>query len=389
MPAGQRSLRGAHMLERASYYGKRIWPLLRDRPKGWVSVSYNTAMAKAKRIGPLMMPAHVSIEPTNLCNARCPVCETGNRSMERDNGLLDYDKYVALIDQLAPTTAVLMYYFMGEPFLNPRSYDMIRYARNKGMYVETCTNGDYADPEGIIYSDINQISFQISGLDNASHQVYRVRSDFDKVSRNVEALVQLRDKTSGSNVQIELGFIVMKHNERQVPEFLNWAKAIGVDKANVIDPCVRSVAEGKIMLPENRDYWFYDEDAFARGVLKPKQVPDNECTWVWNSTMINWNGDVVPCCRDPHGRHIFGNAFETPFREIWNGQAIKEFRRGIVSNQGAVDICKLCSGYGVPNLTRARPLSFEVQRHTFNPVIIDLAESMADRRDSQLPLVEP
>ena len=309
--------------------------------------------------------------------------------MERKNGLLDYDKFVGLIDYLAPTTAVLMYYFMGEPFLNPRSYDMIRYARGKGIYVETCTNGDYASPEGIIYSDINQISFQISGLDNASHQVYRVRSDFDKVSRNVEALVRLRNKTPGSNVKIELGFIVMRHNEDQIPEFLNWAKAIGVDKANIIDPCVRSVAEGKIMLPENREYWFYDEEAFACGVLKPKQVPDNECTWVWNSTMINWNGDVVPCCRDPHGRHVFGNAFDRPFREIWNGKEVKAFRRQIVSNQGGVDICKLCSGYGVPNLLPSPPMGFEVQRHTFNPVFIELNQESLAPRSGSLPIVNP
>lgn len=358
-------------------YARHLKPLLTHRPRGWKSVIYNTAMAKAKRVSPLMMPAHVSIEPTNLCNARCPVCETGNKSMERGNGLLDYDQYVRLVDQLAPTTAVLMYYFMGEPFLNPKSYDMIRYARRKGIYVETCTNGDLADAEGIVYSDINQVSFQISGLDNATHQKYRVRSDVDKVAKNVEELVRLRDRTLGSNVQIELGFIVMKHNEHQVPEFLEWAQAIGVDKANVIDPCVRSVAEGKQMLPEDRSYWFYDEEAFECGVLKPKHVPDNECTWVWNSTMINWNGDVVPCCRDPHGRHVLGNAFERPFREIWNGEPMLDFRRQIVSNQGQVDICRLCSGYGVPNLSRSRPMSFEVQRHTFNPVDVDL-----------LPLVE-
>ena len=308
--------------------------------------------------------------------------------MERRNGLLDSDQFIHLVDQLAPTTAVLMYYFMGEPFLNPRSYDMIRYARSKRIYVETCTNGDYADPEGIVYSDINQVSFQISGLDNDSHQVYRVRSDFEKVSRNVEALVKLRNQTPGSNVKIELGFIVMKHNEKQVPEFLKWAHGIGVDKANVIDPCVRSVAEGKLMLPENRDYWFYDEEAFSCGILKPKHVPENECTWIWNSTMINWNGDVVPCCRDPHGRHVFGNAFATPFKDIWNGEALKDFRRQIVTNQSSVEICRLCSGYGVPKLNRSRPLSFEVERHSFSPNDIDLGDELRLDTGRTLPIVQ-
>ena len=119
--------------------------LAAKRPKGWRSVLYNTVLSKARVAGPLMLPAHVSIEPTNICNARCPICETGNRSMERRSGLLDFDAYRKLIDEIAPHTAVLMFYFMGEPFLNKHAYEMIRYARRKDIYVETCTNGDFVD----------------------------------------------------------------------------------------------------------------------------------------------------------------------------------------------------------------------------------------------------
>ena len=139
----------------------RTWPLLKNRPKGWRSLLINTAMAKAKMIGPLMMPVHITIEPTNACNARCPVCETGNGTMARETGMLEFEAYKSFIDEVAPTTTVLMFYFMGEPFLNRHCYDMIRYARDKGIYVETCTNGDFVDAEGTIYSDVNEINFQI------------------------------------------------------------------------------------------------------------------------------------------------------------------------------------------------------------------------------------
>ena len=145
-------------------YVTRSRDLLQARPRGWKSLLYNTAMAKAKRVGPLMLPVHISIEPTNVCNLRCPVCETGNGSMQRTPGMLDVHLYKRFIDEIAPHTAVLMYYFMGEPFLNKRAYEMIRYARQKDIYVETCSNGDYVDPAGVIYSDINQISIQIGGM---------------------------------------------------------------------------------------------------------------------------------------------------------------------------------------------------------------------------------
>jgi radical SAM protein with 4Fe4S-binding SPASM domain len=351
---------------------KRTVTLLRHRPKGWKSVICNTALAKASISGPLMMPAHISIEPTNVCNARCPVCETGNNSMERARGMLDRKNFEKFIDQVAPTTNVLMYYFMGEPFINRDSYEMIRYARNKNIYVETCTDGDFVDAKGVIYSDINQISFQIGGITQETHQIYRVNSNLDKIERNIRALVEERRKHPTSNVQIELGFIVMRHNEHEIPEFLRWSKELGVDLVNIIDPCVRSVSEGHTYLPEDRKYWFYDEVAFNKGILKPKVVLNNECTWVWNSVMVNWDGSVVSCCRDPHGRLTFGNAFETPLKEIWRSQKMTDFRKKILTQQKDIDMCKLCSGFGVPQLIKKKPLDFEIRRHTLNTSSIEI-----------------
>lgn len=377
------------MIQRVLGAARHAGRLASRRPRGWRSVLYNTAMSRLGVPAPLLMPAHISIEPTNACNARCPICETGNRSMERPWGMLDEAAFRQFIDQNAATTAVLMYYFMGEPFMNPKAYEMIRYARDKNIYVETCTNGDFVDAEGIIYSDINQVSFQIGGLTNDVHQIYRVRSDLDKAIRNIEALVEARRRTPGSNVQIEIGFIVMRHNEHQVGEFVRWAKGIGADKANVIDPCVRSVMEGHAYLPEDRRYWFYDEEAFEQGYLKPKKTLDNECTWVWNSVMVNWDGSVVPCCRDPHGRHVFGNAFERPLREIWNDKPVVDFRHKIATAQRDIDICALCSGFGVPQLHRARPIDFEARRLSFDKRPLDLPDDVkADLEGGRLQAAE-
>jgi len=345
-------------------YIKRAFALAVKRPKGWKSLLYNTAMAKARVSGPLMRPVHISIEPTNVCNARCPVCETGNQSMPRPAGMLDKGSYERLIDEVAPYTSTLLFYFMGEPFLNKHAYEMIRYAREKGVFVETCTNGDFVDPEGVVYSDINRISFQLGGLDNETHQVYRVRSNFEKAAENIKCLVKERKKYPNSNVVIEVGLIVMKHNEHQVDDFQEWARSLGVDLVNVIDPCVRTVEEGKKFLTKDKKYWYYDEDAFDEGVLRPKVIPHNECTWIWNSIQLNWNGDAVPCCRDPNGFHVLGNVFEQSLSEVWNGEKARAFRRKIANEQGKVDICRLCSGYGVPNLLTVKPASFTISRHS-------------------------
>jgi len=345
---------------------KTIAKLATSRPRGWKSLLWNTAMARMGRPGPLMAPVHVSIEPTNLCNAKCSVCETGNGQMNRVKGLLDLESFKAFIDKNYKTTNSLMFYFMGEPFLNKNAYEMVRYARSKNIYVDTCTNGDFVDPEGVIYSDINQISFQLGGMTQETHHRYRVNTYLDKSIPKLMELIELRKKHPETNVKIDVGFIVMRHNEHEVEDFLKWAEEIGVDTANVVDPCARNMFEARAYLPKDRKYWYYDENAFENGVLRPKVLPNNSCEWIWNSVQLNWNGEAVPCCRDPLGKHVFGNVFEEGLVGVFNNEKATDFRRRILTDQANVDICKLCSGYGLPNLVKPTRGEFSVVRHSVN-----------------------
>jgi len=350
---------------------RTAYGIARTGAKGWPSFLWNTAMAQQRRVGPLLPPVHVAIEPTNACNAQCPVCETGRDEMPRRKGMLDKKTYENFIDKAAWHTNSLLFYFMGEPFLNKHAYDMIRYTRQKGIWVETCTNGDFVDAKGVIYSDINKISFQLGGMTEETHQRYRVGCSLEKAQKNIYELIEERRRSPGSNVQIEVGLIVMRHNEHEVPEFLRWAREIGVDVANIVDPCARDVLEAYAYLPEDRKYWFYDEQALKQGVLRPKIVPANECMWIWNSIQINWNGDAVPCCRDPTGKHVLGNVFEDGILRVFNSAKARAFRQGILNNQGAVDICRLCSSYGAPALVHAKPATFDVQWHSLNGTDLD------------------
>ena len=345
---------------------KTAYSISRSGAKGWQSYLWNTSMARMGLVGPLLPPVYIGLEPTNVCNAQCPVCETGKGEMKRNIGMLKMNDFQRFINQVHSTTNTLMLYFMGETFLNKNAYDMIRYAREKNIYVETCTNGDYVDPKGVIYSDINKISFQLGGMTEETNSRYRVRSVLAKTKNNLMNLIEERKKNPQSNVQIEVGFIVMRHNEHEVNEFMEWANEVGVDIANIIDPCVRNMMEGYAYLPRNPKYWYYDKNQFDRGKLVPAILPDNECAWIWNSVVINWDGDVVPCCRDPNGTHVLGNVFEEDIKVVFNSKSAREFRRKILHNQREVDICQLCSGYGLPTMVKGKPMGFEIQRHTFN-----------------------
>ncbi|MBU4259407.1 MAG: SPASM domain-containing protein, partial [Proteobacteria bacterium] len=148
-----------------------------------------------------------------------------------------------------------------------------------------------------------------------------------------------------SSLQIETGFIVMKHNEHEIDKYKRYMSELGVDRASVIAPCVRTIDQGKELLPANREFWVYDEVAFLQGSLRPTVLPNNFCPWIYFSMAILVNGDIVPCCRDPHGKEIMGNIFDQSLDEIWNGKRYRNFRTRIHNNQKSVGICRLCSSY--------------------------------------------
>jgi radical SAM protein with 4Fe4S-binding SPASM domain len=295
-------------------------------------------------------PMNITIEQTNVCNLDCPVCETGAGVLGRTKGQMTLGQFQTIIDKVGSHTNTLMFYFMGEPFLNKHAYEMIRYAKDAGIpFIETCTNGEFVDPVRLVASGLDKISFQIGGMSQETHEVYRVKGKLDRAMANLAATIGERNRQR-SKLQIDVGFIVMKHNEHEVDLFRRTAMELGADRALVVDPCVRTVEQGRTFLPVNRAHWIYDEGAFDRGILKPKVLPDNACPWIYYSLAIHVNGDVVPCCRDPKGQEVMGNILRQDLDEIWNGPRYQEFRARIQRDQGSVGICRLCSSYPVSRI---------------------------------------
>jgi len=309
--------------------------------KSTLSLIQKTGQVKGK-------PIIITIEPTNICNLKCPVCETGAGILKRRPQYLKYNDFKIIIDKIYKFTNTIMYYFMGEPFLNKNWVKEVRYAKEKGIpWIETCTNGDYANPKDIIESGIDFVSFQIAGMTQGTHQIYRVGSNLERVIKNLIDTIEIKKRTN-SKVHIEVGFIVMKHNEHEIEKFINFARKIGVDSFNIISPAVRTVEQGKLFLPKNNKYWIYDRNAFEKGLLKRKVQPKNDCPWIYYSMVIMANGDVVPCCHDPLGKFVMGNILKQDFDEIWNGEKFRKFREKIHTNQKEISICRLCGGYGIP-----------------------------------------
>src|SRR6188768_4520675 len=92
-------------------------------------------------------PISISFEPTTSCNLRCPECPSGLRAFSRPTGMLEKDFFARTIDDIHKQLLYLIFYFQGEPYLNPEFLSMVKYASAKGIYTATSTNAHYLTDE--------------------------------------------------------------------------------------------------------------------------------------------------------------------------------------------------------------------------------------------------
>src|SRR5215469_11361384 len=166
-------------------------------------------------------PVSISFEPTTSCNLRCPECPSGLRAFTRPTGMLQKDFFRDTIDQLSRDLLYLIFYFQGEPYLNPAFLDMVSYAAKKGIYTATSTNAHYLNPDvaqKTVESGLDRLIISIDGTTQETYSSYRVGGRLDKVLEGAKNVIEWRKKLKSKTPYLIFQFLVVKANEHQVPE---------------------------------------------------------------------------------------------------------------------------------------------------------------------------
>src|ERR1051325_7389884 len=119
---------------------RRVWNAAKVLSSYYVS----RILAKPVQWG---YPVSISFEPTTSCNLRCPECPSGLRAFTRPTGMLKKDFFTETIDQISSDLMYLIFYFQGEPYLNPDFLNMVKYASSKGIYTATSTNAHFLNDD--------------------------------------------------------------------------------------------------------------------------------------------------------------------------------------------------------------------------------------------------
>jgi MoaA/NifB/PqqE/SkfB family radical SAM enzyme len=89
------------------------------------------------------LPPTLIIETTNVCNLDCPLCPSGEGSMDRPRGLMSFDTFQEILDALGEVLIFVYLHCWGEPFLNKEMARMIEACTDRNILTLCSTNGHY------------------------------------------------------------------------------------------------------------------------------------------------------------------------------------------------------------------------------------------------------
>lgn len=174
------------------------------------------------------LPFSLMIEPTNICNLKCPTCPTGSGKMNRPGRFMTFLEFKRIIDQVVSHVDQINLWNYGEPFLNKDILKIIKYATSKRINVITSTNGEFLNSKKfcleIVKSGLQHLIICLDGMDQETINKIRKGANFDNIINGFKLISEAKKELNSKHPKVELQFIVTKHNEHQKEAMQQLAK---------------------------------------------------------------------------------------------------------------------------------------------------------------------
>jgi radical SAM family protein/iron-sulfur cluster protein len=286
-------------------------------------------------------PILVSLEATNFCNLRCPMCPVGHHAHDRSvaRGFMDEALFRSIVAELSTFKPIIAFHMGGESIMHPRFFQMVRTMADAGLFVRLDSNAvliSEAAAHQLVDSGLSEIYLDLDGHDAASYEAIRKRARFDRVIGNISTLLRVR-RERGATVPR----LIVKNIQYFAP-----GKPAGFPPAY------------KALFADNppdeyrfawADYWpgmHKDEVASSSdryGVVAASVEPE-KCSLLWSRLAIGWDGAVLVCCLDLNRTVILGNVGELGVLGAWNSPGMLDIRRAhVAGRQAELHLCATCN----------------------------------------------
>src|SRR6202161_865105 len=138
-------------------------------------------------------PVCLYLETTNRCNLLCTTCPRTYEDLEPEADM-SWELFTSIIDQY-PKIARAVMHGVGEPMLVKNLPRMIRYLKDRGVYVLFNTNGTLltrANGQALIDAGLDELRVSLDAAESSVFQMVRGKDMFDRIVTNVGNFVAMQ-----------------------------------------------------------------------------------------------------------------------------------------------------------------------------------------------------
>lgn len=347
-------------------------------------------------------PQTIFLVINSVCNLRCRMCDIGMnqkdtqfyRNMDTQSTMsIDMiKKLVEEVKQYKPLIAIIS----TEPLLHPNIVEIVRIIREAGLQCQLTTNGFLLPrfAEALVDADLNTLYVSIDGPENVHDNIRRRDGAWKEAFVGMHRVREHKENTGKKNPYVRINYTISSYNYDVLTKFLSsvfvgedgdpmeasdlyghvdfshtnfirqsQAAAHNILYGDILPSTPSSVGDTTVVEFVNTDF-LWDQIQEVKREYNPRFysfVPDlkskedveifyktfsfihpwNKCKVPWKAAQILANGDVNVSTRCFNVS--FGNIGNTPFMDIWNGEKIQKFRKGL-KEVGAYPACSRCCG---------------------------------------------
>ena len=264
-------------------------------------------------------PFVAKIETTDLCNLQCPMCHDG--SMPRKNILLDYSLFKKAIDETKDYLLEVILYHQGEPLLDPKIIDYIKYAKmqNIGTVISSnlSMNLTQAKIEELVSSGLDYLIVAIDGVTNESQTQKRIGSKLSKIIFNLSRIIAAKETLGLSKPYIEWQMIDFDFNKNEQESARKLAEEIGVNAFNI---------------KPSWENTLFSDTSYGR---------NKRCPLQWFSYTLLCDGKINACHNDVE--IVMGESSSDDIVDVWHSSKYKDLRKTHRTNKNYA--CSTCHLY--------------------------------------------
>ena len=237
-------------------------------------------------------PLFLHVDMNQVCNYKCPFCIIAYKDEVAnyyEGKYLKFKDFKMIVDEgseygcpsISPQGN-------NEPFLIKDLHKYINYAYKKGFIdIMLNNNGSVLTPkrsQETLDSGLTRLRFSLDAFTKETYSKLRVGSvSLDKVIRNIETFLELKEKGNYKLPITGVSFVKMKQNEHELEDFINfWKDKVDMISIQTFTPPTNNIEKYKK---------FYASDQLSES----EPISEFKCVQPFQRVVIS-NQTIAPCC---------------------------------------------------------------------------------------------